>query len=170
MKIPSIVYDDLKFQKLYEELRSYQITVPDNLMTLGFHEIAGYMLKVQAAKDRVTSMMMEVGPLKSKAEMQAYMAKQELETKFSTLMDLDKEILSLPSDALRKAKVNQKLRDEREYMLATRSIHKLIVAYTKSVENVISNLESKADMLREAANMLKRLHPPPMHQFPGNQQ
>lgn len=166
MRVPNIVYDEAKFQKLYDELHTYSIPVPENLMSAGFHEIAGLMFKVQAAKDRVTSMLMEVGPIKSKAEMQSYLAKEELESKLSSLMDLDQEVMNQSSDTLRKAKASQKLKEEKSYMIETRSIHKLIVAYTKAAENILKNLESKAEMLTEASNMLKRMQPPPVPNHP----
>lgn len=168
-----IVYNDAEYEVRYKELHTCRVSVPENVVELGFGSIALYLAKIQGYKDRVSSMLSEVLQIQGKAKMQLNDAKFLYETKLDALIDMDPEIVNLPSDKMKIARANKKLTEERQRVQDATAVYHMITTYVKSVEVVLENLVSADKSLTEQGNIYKRMHPPvqpqyPPRQFPGS--
>ena len=155
-----VTYSQSEFDRKYEELRQYKVTLPKDPISLGFSGLADLIATLQGYKDRVSELWSESSKLKTHAKIQAEIAESEYQTALDLLMNQDVEVINMPSDRTRLAKANKKLQAELSRIHETKMIQSLMDVYHRTVTNVYNNLESANDNLSEQVQIYKRMNPP----------
>lgn len=172
MQPTKIAYNDAEFQKRYEELKHYVVTIPDDPAILGFSGFVKLFHTIQEYKNRVSQMWSEASVLRTNAKIHWDSAKYAYQAKFDLLVDTDPEIIALTSDRAKTSKANKKLAQEIREMQDAEMTYKLVNVYFGVIENTFNNLESVNRNLTEQANIFKKSNPPPQlggaaRQIPG---
>jgi|SRR5665213_17378 len=164
----NLTYDEVVYEKLYEEIKQYEISVPTDPVQLGFNGICELFSKVQAYRERVGAMFTEAVRTLAHAKVQMESAKRAYETALDIVIDTDPEIIKLPSDRTKVARANRKLAAEVERMHDSKNTFHLIDAYYEVVKNRVNILAITNKAITEQTNLYKKLIPPQNeHQLQG---
>lgn len=157
----SIIYDSDAYFKRYQELRTYHIEIPRDIVAVGFNGMYVLYSQLQEYKSRVTGIFNDALNAKADSEAQLEAAEYAYNAALDVLLDTDPEILALPSDKMKVARANRKLKTQLETLHQAKIVHIHIDAYFKTVQSTLKDLESTNKNLTEAVQLFKRALPSP---------
>ena len=161
LNLPMPIYDDKVIENRYAELAQYKITIPGDMMKLGYIGINDLFAQIQAMLDRVNGLYSEAMKWASMAQAASSATKYAYEAKYAALIS-SKTKEQFESIKILEATVDHELASNIKLMQRAKLVYGLFSAYLKSVEGSYKNLESARKTLEMQANNFKRQNPLPL--------
>lgn len=137
------------------DLRNMVKLEEDPIASLGFLGINKQLANLQAAKERITDLLLKSITNKSNAQRLVSNAKGSYGIMYSTAMTTDPDVLSQTSKEKREAAAAVKVQDAyREMQSAEDSLAEAVV-FNQVISTIAKDLENKQDLLLKQIDLIK---------------
>lgn len=152
-------YDESVFQGKIVEVSQYTVSIPSNVITLGYDKLSELFSKVQGFMDRVESILSEASLLNAQAKSAFEATKFNFQAKFDAMLSSENQT-EYESIKILEAKIRHTLAEEQRQMQRAKLTAGLFKAYLDVVQGKYSNLIEAKRTLEAQTNLFKRMNPP----------
>lgn len=147
--------DNENYIKEANSLRSEVQLVEDPISELGFTGINRQLAKLQAAKERLTDLLLKSIMNKSNAQRLVNNAKASYGISYSTAMVSDPDVITQTSKEKREAAAAVKVQDEYKSLQIAEDNYSQAVIFNQVISTIAKDLENKQDLLLKQIDLIK---------------